>query len=210
MNTKNKESKKIRALIRIGIFSALWIAVGWALGCSIGFFPPVLMILPCLLAILGSMILVVMQSKMKMGGGIVIPSFLFGLCLFSMAPYGLMFFFTFGGGIIGEVIYTITKRKNSNSPLNAGFMIGIMFPMLGLALGEYIPLCYMKEAYRVAYAGSVTENVLESMFNLFEKLTPPLMVVLCVITVLCSFFGFWWGKKIVFKHLVKNEASEKK
>lgn len=37
MANKPKESKKIRDLIRIGIFTALWIAVGWIIACTIGF-----------------------------------------------------------------------------------------------------------------------------------------------------------------------------
>ena len=53
MANKPKESKKIRDLIRIGIFTALWIAVGWIIACTIGFFPPILVILPCILAVAG-------------------------------------------------------------------------------------------------------------------------------------------------------------
>ena len=34
MANKPKESKKIRDLIRIGIFTALWIAVGWIIACK--------------------------------------------------------------------------------------------------------------------------------------------------------------------------------
>ena len=37
MANKPKESKKIRDLIRIGIYTALWIAVGWIIACTIGF-----------------------------------------------------------------------------------------------------------------------------------------------------------------------------
>ena len=31
MAKKTKESKKIKGLVRIGVFSALWIAVSWAI-----------------------------------------------------------------------------------------------------------------------------------------------------------------------------------
>lgn len=205
MRTKNKESTKLKGLIRIGVFSALWIAVSWLLACTIGFFPPVLLVLPCLLAVIGSMILAVMQSKLTINGGVLISSFLFGLCLFTMAPYGLMFFFTFAAGILGEVILVMTKNKKRSW---AGQMMGIMLPMLGLALGEYIPLYTMKEAYRAAYAGSFTEDVLESMFGLFDKLTPLMILLLLVVTILCAFLGFWWGRKIAAKRLAKSGGGE--
>ena len=63
MSTKQKESTKLRGLIRIGVFSALWIAVGWIIGCTVGFFPPIMLALPCILSVFGALILVVMLSK---------------------------------------------------------------------------------------------------------------------------------------------------
>ncbi len=89
MSSKTKGSKKLRDLIRVGVFSALWIAVGWIIGCTVGFFPPIMLALPCILAVFGALILVVMLSKITIRGGILISSFLFGICLFSMAPTAL-------------------------------------------------------------------------------------------------------------------------
>lgn len=34
MSSETKGSKKLRDLIRVGVFSALWIAVGWIIGCT--------------------------------------------------------------------------------------------------------------------------------------------------------------------------------
>ena len=143
MSSKTKGSKKLRDLIRVGVFSALWIAVGWIIGCTVGFFPPIMLALPCILAVFGALILVVMLSKITIRGGILISSFLFGICLFSMAPYGLMFICTFVGGIIGEILYDTVGKNN-----HAGKIIGVVCPMLGLALGEYIPLCYMHREHQ--------------------------------------------------------------
>ena len=44
MAKKTKEIKKIKGLVRIGVFSALWIAVSFAISCSIAFFAPVLLV----------------------------------------------------------------------------------------------------------------------------------------------------------------------
>lgn len=111
MATKTKESKKIRDFIRIGIFTALWIAMGWIIACTIGFFPPILVILPCILAVAGSVIYVVLLSKMNTRGGIFIPSFIFGLCLFTMVPYGMLFICTAIGGLLGEIVYDTAGKK---------------------------------------------------------------------------------------------------
>ena len=193
MATKTKESKKIRDFIRIGIFTALWIAMGWIIACTIGFFPPILVILPCILAVAGSVIYVVLLSKMNTRGGIFIPSFIFGLCLFTMVPYGMLFICTAIGGLLGEIVYDTAGKKSDKAKA-----VGISLPMVGLALGEYIPLCYMKEAFKALYEGSFTSDV---GMKAIELLSTPLAIALTVITLICAILGYVWGKKIVIKRL---------
>ena len=38
--SKKKNSNVLKGLIRIGIFSALWVVVAFLIACTIGFFPP--------------------------------------------------------------------------------------------------------------------------------------------------------------------------
>ena len=191
MATKTKESKKIRDFIRIGIFTALWIAMGWIIACTIVFFPPILVILPCILAVAGSVIYVVLLSKMNTRGGIFIPSFIFGLCLFTMVPYGMLFICTAIGGLLGEIVYDTAGKKSDKAKA-----VGISLPMVGLALGEYIPLCYMKEAFKALYEGSFTSDV---GMKAIELLSTPLAIALTVITLICAILGYLWGKKFVIK-----------
>lgn len=193
MNNSKRESTKIKDLVRIGVFSALWIAVSWLIACTIGFFPPVMLALPCILGLLGAMILTVMLSKITSRGGILIASFLFGICLFSMAPYALMFLCTFAGGIIGEIVYGSAGKNN-----DFGKMLGLAFPMLGLALGEYLPLCYMQEAYRSFYADRGTLDMAAASM---ELITPTLAALLTVVTIICACGGFLWGKKLIKSRL---------
>lgn len=193
MNNTKKETTRIKGFIRIGIFSALWIATSWIIACTIGFFPPIMLLLPCLLGLLGSMILVVMLSKITIRGGILIASFLFGICLFSMAPYALMFICTFIGGILGEIIYDTFGKSN-----DFGKMFGLACPMFGLALGEYIPLCYLQDVYRNFYADRGT---LDMAVASMELINPPLFIILTLVTIACACVGYFWGKKIVRKRL---------
>ncbi|WP_122642130.1 MptD family putative ECF transporter S component [Luxibacter massiliensis] len=197
MSNQTKESRKLKDLIRIGVFTALWIAVGWVIACTIGFFPPVLVVLPCILAVAGGLIYVVMLSKLNIRGGIFIPSFIFGLCLFTMVPYGMLFICTSVGGLLGELIYD-TAGKNSNKAK----IIGISMPMIGLALGEYIPLCYMEEAFKKLYEGSFTSDI---GMKVIELLSTQLAIVLTAVTVVCAILGCLWGNKIVKKRLSNAE-----
>ena len=127
--------------------------MGWIIGCTVGFFPPIMLALPCILAIFGALILVVMLSKITIRGGIFdffipvryLPVF--------YGPYGLMFICTFVGGIIGEILYDTVGKNN-----HAGKIIGVVCPMLGLALDEYIPLCYMQDAFRLFMQNGYREH----------------------------------------------------
>ena len=197
MSNQTKESRKLKDLIRIGVFTALWIAVGWIIACTIGFFPPVLVVLPCILAVAGGLIYVVLLSKLNIRGGIFIPSFIFGLCLFTMVSYGMLFICTSVGGLLGELIYD-TAGKNSNKAK----IIGISMPMIGLALGEYIPLCYMKEAFKKLYEDSFTSDI---GMKAIELLSTQFAIVLTAVTVVCAILGCLWGNKIVKKRLSNAE-----
>lgn len=199
MTRTQKESKRIRDLIRIGIFSALWIAAGWLIACTIGFFPPILIALPCILAIVGALIYVVLLSKLNIRGGILIPSLLFGVCLFTMVPYGMLFFCTAAGGISGEIIYNIAGKKSRYAE-----MAGIALPMLGLAAGEYIPLCFMQEAFMAQYADTFTGSTGAAALKL---VSPGLAVILTVVTIICAILGYLWGTKIIARQSVKQKGT---
>ena len=93
MSKQSKNSRVLRDLIRIGVFSALLIVVEFIIACTVGYIPFVMLtIMPCVLGCVSGIIYIVMLSKLTIHGGILIGSTLFGLCMINMAPYGFMFF----------------------------------------------------------------------------------------------------------------------
>lgn len=194
---KKKNSNVLRGLIRIGIFSALWVVASFLIACTIGFLPPILIVMPCVLGIVGGIIYMAMFSKLEIKGGIVISSALLGICLFTMAPYGMMFFCTLAGGIIGEVLMSVIGKDKF-----IGKAIGSSMALLGLAFGEYIPFICMREAYTALYADSSfgTGPILDKVMN---AVNVPVMIILLIATVICTFLGCCIGDNIVKKHLKK-------
>ena len=196
MSNRKKESKKVNGLVRIGIFSALWIAVSWIIACTIAFFAPVLLVLPCILAIFGGLIYTVLLSKLETPGGILIPSLLLGLCLFTMVPYGMLCICSTAGGLIGEIIYQVSGKANRMAT-----NIAISFAMLGLALGEYIPMGFMRSAFNALYKDHFTDGVSRKAMAMMNT---PVIIVLCVLTVVLAILGCMWGQKIVNKRLARR------
>ena len=194
MSNQTKESRKLRDLIRIGVFSALWVVVGFLVAYTIAFIPPILLVLPCILGLLGGIIYVVLLSKLTIPGGIAISSALLGLCLFTMAPYGMMFFCTLAGGVIGEILYIVLKRGTK------GMMVGASTALLGLALGEYIPFIWMQDAYHIMLEKD-TSGTLSIAEWCMDVVNVPVLILLCVLTVALTCVGCLWGKKIVEKRL---------
>ena len=200
---EQKQSTILRQLIRIGVFSALWIAISFLVAFTIGFLPPVLLVMPMLLGLVGGVIYMVMLTKLTIPGGIVISSGLLGLILFSMVPYGMMFFCTLVGGIIGEIIYKVLGRGTLKAA-----MVGSGFALLGLALGEYIPFVFMQGAWAVMLANdnSGTAPVAEWCMSVINM---PVMLLLSAATVLMTCLGCVWGRKIVERHLTKATTRER-
>lgn len=199
MSDQTKESRKLKAFIRIGVFSALWVVIGFLVAFTIGFFPPILLVLPCILGIIGGIVYVVMLSKLTIPGGILISSCLLGVCLFTMAPYGMMFFCTVAGGLIGEILYSALGRRTTKAA-----MVGSAAALVGLALGEYIPFIWLQEAYRTMLAndGSGLMEVAEWCMNIVSV---PVMILLCAVTAVLTCLGVLWGNRIVKKRLSNAE-----
>lgn len=194
-NTQN--NSKVKDLITIGIFNALLIVVFGAIACTIGFFPPILIILPLILSTIGGLIFMLMITKAPMRGIFIISSALLGLVLFNMAPGGSMFISTLAGGIIGEIIYNISGRKKFVS-----IALGYSCYMLGLALGEYYPFLYMQEEYIKLYAQKGSQSLPVAQ-KCIEIMTPELMIILSILTIVTSVLGCLWGRKMLNKHFLK-------
>lgn len=196
MSKKTKESKKVKGLVRIGVFSALWIAVSWLIACTIAFFAPVLLVLPCILALFGGLIFTTLLSKLEVPGGILVPSLLLGLCLFTMVPYGMLCICATAGGVIGEILYQAAGKENRMIA-----NVAVSIAMLGLAFGEYIPMGFMRDAFNSMYADHFTEGVSRKAM---EMMNTPVIFILCVLTVVIAILGCLWGQRIADKRLAKG------
>ncbi|SHI72368.1 energy-coupling factor transport system substrate-specific component [Clostridium cavendishii DSM 21758] len=197
MSNKKNKSDNVRKLITIGVFNALLIVVFFGLAFTIGLFPPILVVIPIIISLVGGIIFMLMIAKAEMPGIFIISSALLGLTLLTMAPGGVMGICIFVMGIIGEIIFTIMGRKKFISAAT-----GFACYMLGFALGEYIPFVFMKEAYiaQESAKGSESLQILKTCLGMVDFNT---MILLSVLTIIASYLGSLWGKKLLHKHFEK-------
>ncbi|GMQ58845.1 MptD family putative ECF transporter S component [Vallitalea sediminicola] len=194
--SNTQKNSKVKDLITIGIFNALLIVVFGAIACTIGFFPPILIVLPLISSAIGGLIFMLMITKAPMRGIFIISSALLGLVLFNMAPGGSMLITTLAGGIIGEIIYYLGRKKFISIAL------GYASYMFGLALGEYYPFIYMQEEYIELYAKKGSQSLPVAQ-KCIEIMTPELMIILSILTIITSVLGCLWGRKMLHKHFLK-------
>ena len=196
MNTKNKNAT-IKNLITIGIFNALLLVAFWIIACTIGFFPPILLVLPIILGLVGGTIFMLMIAKAPMKGAFIISGALMGSTLITMAPKAIMFWGILAGGFVGELLFNLIGRNKFIAAVS-----GFASIMLGYALGEYIPFVYMQDTYIALYKTKTT-GTLPIVQQCLEIMNPNLMIILCIITVTASILGCLWGKKLLHKHFKK-------
>lgn len=195
----SKNSRVIRDLIRIGVFTALLIAVQFLIACTVGYIPILMLtLMPCVLACVGGIINMIMLSKLKMGGGILISSILFGLCMFNMAPYGFMFFTCLAGGLLGELTYHILGMNTFR-----GRAAGLCVNGIAGAIGQYAPFIWMKEAYLELYADNSAGTLPVAEYSI-AHVTIPFMIIMTILTLGFTVLGCFWGKKIMEKNFRKK------
>lgn len=198
MSGQKKNSRVLRDLIRIGVFSALLIVVEFIIACTLGYIPPLMLtLMPCILGCVSGIIYVAMLSKLTIRGGILIGSALFGLCMINMVPYAFMFFTCLAGGILGELAYYIVGKTSFK-----GQVTGICMVALAGAVGQYAPFIFMQDAYLALYADNSSGTLPVVEYGI-EHVTIPFALVVTVFYIGFTIFGCFWGKKIVEKHFKK-------
>lgn len=198
MSEQKKNSRLLRDLIRIGVFSALLIVVEFIIACTIGYIPFLMLTaMPCILGCVSGIIYVVMLSKLTMRGGIFIGSLLFGLCMINMAPYGFMFFTSLAGGILGELAYYLVGKNSFQ-----GQVAGICMISLTGAVGQFAPFIFMQDAYLALYANNASGTLPIVEYSI-KHVTIPFALIVTVFYIGFTILGCFWGRKIVEKHFKK-------
>ncbi|HWR06647.1 MptD family putative ECF transporter S component [Sporomusa sp.] len=190
-------AQTVRYLITIGIFNALIIGIFMSLGFTIGLIPVVLIFMPVILAIPGGIIFMLMLAKAPMRGVFVISGAMLGLVMFTMAPAGVFGLSIFAGGVAGELVFGWLGRQRF-----AAAATGFACYMLGFAIGESLPLTFMKEAYLAQEARHGIEQ-LTILQQCLDLMNPPLFAAICLLTVLASYVGSFWGRRLLKAHFEK-------
>ncbi len=194
---ENQQVILVRQLVTVGIFNALLITFFMSMGFTIGLIPIVLVFLPVILAIPGGVIFMLMLAKAPMRGAFIISGALLGAVLFTMAPAGVFGLSIFAGGVAGEVAAAWIGRQRFSA-----MVTGFSCYMAGFAIGQGVPLTWMKDAYLAQEARHGAEQ-LAILQQCLELMTPHLFGLIFLLTIVAAVVGSFWGRRLLRLHFIK-------
>lgn len=187
---KLNEKLNIKDLINVGIFTAIYIIVVFAVG-MIGYIPLFLVILPILVPIVGGIPFMLFITKVKKFGMVTIMALLVGLIMFISGHTWIPILTFLIFGILSDLIMKSGNYQSSIKSIIgfAVFSIGIMGNMLPLWVMRDSFLSYLNSGMGVEYA------------NVIATITPPwAFFVLIIGAFIGGILGAIIGKKVLKKH----------
>lgn len=192
--------KAVQALITIGVFNAVFIAVFFAVGLSLSFMttlvPAVALIMPVLLALPGGIIYFFMVTKAPANGVFLISGTILGIFMVAAGNMAFFLLCMTGAGMIAELLFRGIGRNSF-----WGKAAGFASIMAGFVAGGYFPMIFMHKAYlEFQLARGVDSAYLESMLSI---LSLPAFAGILLATAGSAILGSLWGHKLLHKHLSK-------
>ncbi|QOR35074.1 MptD family putative ECF transporter S component [Clostridium sp. 'deep sea'] len=197
INTPQK-TKTIQGkdLITIGIFSAIYFALNFAVMLCSGFSPYIWILMPGIIALLTGVPYMIMTSKVQKLGAVFTMGLISGLLYFLTGQFTLIILITFVVScVIAELVRYITKYKGFK-----GNMLSFVFFSLGMT-GSPLPLWVFKDSFLSQIAG---QGISESYLNILQKIaSTEMLVVLFVAPVIGAVIGAYIAKSLFKKHFKK-------
>ncbi|MBR1553965.1 MAG: MptD family putative ECF transporter S component [Oscillospiraceae bacterium] len=185
---------EIKDLITVGVFTALYFAVIFAVAC-LGFIPILMVFLPLIGPIIAGIPLMLYYSKIKHFGMITITSVIIAILMFiSGHPYPI-FIFCIGAGLVTELVL---KSGNYQS-INACVLGSATFScwLLGMVIAFFF-------GFREDYFASIVDGYGQEYVNAMMSYTPTwvffAMVAMCLVG---GAVGGLLGSKVLKKHFRK-------
>lgn len=197
MSTNNKsKGLKGRDLISIGIYSAIYFVINFAFMLVSGFHPLIWILMPAFIGLFGATPFMLMCSKVKKTGAVIITGLIVGLIYFVTGQFTIYILIAFVVGCaLAELARYLTKYESflGNTLAFAGFSLGM--------IGSPLPIWVMRDSF----FAQITEQGMSQDYvdTLADVSSNGMLVVMIVATVLCALAGATISKGLFKKHFTK-------
>lgn len=195
-NIVNTKKLSGRDLITIGIFSAIYFVLNLAAMIT-GFVPVLWLLLPGVAGIVTGIPFMLMESKVRKPGAILIMGAITALLYFVTGQFTVLLLITFAVAcILSEVYRAVTKYDNSFVHMTISFVI-FCYGMLGSPLAIWV--------YRDSFLGQIRQNGMSAEYvdSLSGFISTPMLIALCVSPIIGGLIGAVIAKGLFRKHFKK-------
>ncbi|SCY34491.1 MULTISPECIES: MptD family putative ECF transporter S component [Butyrivibrio] len=185
---------EIKDLITVGVFSALYFVVMFAVACF-GFIPIFMVFTPFLCPLVAGIPLMLYFSKIKHFGMITITGTLIGIIMFVIGhPYPILLF-CIGAGLLTEVILKMGNYQSIKHCVAGSAVFSLWF--LGMVIAFFF-------SFREAYFASIVDGYGQEYVEAMKSYTPTwvffAMIIMCLVG---GAIGGLLGAKVLKKHFRK-------
>lgn len=197
MSTNNKsKGLKGRDLISIGIYSAIYFVINFACMLVSGFHPLIWIMMPALIGLFGATPFMLMCSKVKKPGAVLIMGLIVGLIYFVTGQFTIYIMIAFVVGCaLAELARFLTKYESflGSTLAFAGFSLGMV--------GSPLPIWIMRDSF----FAQITEQGMAQDYvdTLASVASNGMLVVMIVATIVCALVGAFISKALFKKHFTK-------
>ena len=195
-NIVNTKKLSGRDLITIGIFSAIYFALN-LVAMITGFVPVLWLLLPGVAGIVTGIPFMLMESKVRKPGAILIMGAITALLYFVTGQFTVLLLITFAVAcILSEVYRAVTKYDNSFVHMTISFVI-FCYGMLGSPLAIWV--------YRDSFLDQIRQNGMSAEYvdSLSGLISTPMLIALCISPIIGGIIGAVIAKGLFRKHFKK-------
>lgn len=185
-----------RDLITIGIFSAIYFVLNFVAMIT-GFVPVLWLLLPGVAGILTGIPFMMMESKVRKPGSILIMGAITALLYFVTGQFTVLLLITFAvASILSEVYRAITKYDNNFIHMTISFII-FCYGMLGSPMAIWV--------YKDSFLAQIQQNGMSAEYvqSLSGLISTPMFIGLCVSPIIGGLVGAMIAKGLFRKHFRK-------
>lgn len=192
------ESRKLtgRDLITIGIFSAIYFILNLAAMIT-GFVPVLWLLLPGVAGILTGIPFMLMESKVRKPGAVLIMGAITALLYFVTGQFTVLLLITFAAAcILSEVYRAFTKYDNNFVHMTISYII-FCYGMLGSPMAIWV--------YKDSFLAQIQQNGMSAEYvqSLSGLISTPMFIGLCISPIVGGFVGAMIAKGLFRKHFKK-------
>lgn len=192
------ESRKLtgRDLITIGIFSAIYFVLN-LVAMITGLVPVLWLLLPGVAGILTGIPFMLMESKVRKPGAVLIMGAITALLYFVTGQFTVLLLITFAiACLLSEVYRAITKYDNNFIHMTISFII-FCYGMLGSPMAIWV--------YKDSFLAQIQQNGMSAEYvqSLSGLISTPMFIAMCISPIVGGFVGAMIAKGLFRKHFKK-------